>query len=43
MNDFLSGTIFGMFSGIIIGINLAALSVKYFSNKNLKKNNLQGK
>ncbi len=43
MNDFLSGTIFGMFSGIIIGLNLAALSVKYFSNKNFKNNNQKGK
>jgi hypothetical protein len=43
MNDFLNGTIFGMFSGIIIGFNLAALTVKYISNSDFKKQQLKGK
>ncbi len=44
MSDFLSGTLFGMFSGVIIGFNLAVLLINNldkfrFKGKNKKTSN----
>lgn len=35
MSDFMSGTLFGMLSGIVIGVNLAALILNHLNKKKI--------
>lgn len=41
MTDFMSGTLFGMFSGIIIGMNLTAVLINFLNKKGQEKNSIK--